>query len=343
MRIKAHWIILNKKLLLNVFLVKKNAISLQNTYLVYFVFFFYKKYRTLFISFFKRKNRRVFVKQRKLYFFNIRAVKTSKKFLMKSFVSFKKKTMLFKRQNALKSAYYKKIYRQYKKKRFTFFKKKTKHKRFSRKFLDLKKKFFFTLRNNRKLIQTLFLKNFLRQKMLTKFFKKFKHKTLLNKTLVFEFSLFNILIQSSFNFLKTDMDFLINRGFVFLNGINCKNPFKMLKLSDTLQLAINSNFYLYNNFSKNWIRRVVYKIRCRMNYKSGKVYDMYKKRGKHTPNWVLKSLFYQNSIPKYLEVSQQILTSMIIKWPQTTSEFNFVFLKFISFQNLPLYNWKRCA
>jgi len=321
--------------------LRKNSIDFRCIYVVYFVFFFFKKFKFIFINFFKKKNKRVFLKRRRYHFFNLKALKSSKNFLIKLFLSLKKKTILFKRQNALKSVYFRKIYRQYKKKWFNFFKKKRWKKRLNRKFLDFKKKFFFTLRNNRKLIQILFLKKFMRQKNITKFFNRFKHKSFLNKMMVFELSLFNTLLQSSFNFLKNDMHFLINNGFIFINGANCKNPFRMLKLSDVLQIAISPNFYIYNTFSKNWIRRVVYKIRCRMNYKSGKVYNMYKKRGTHTPNWILKTLFYQNSIPKYLEVSQQILTSIIIKWPQTITEFNSIYLKFISFQNLPLYNWKR--
>lgn len=251
--------------------------------------------------------------------------------------------MLFKRHNAIRLFYLKKIYKKYRFKWFKIFKNQKPKNRIGRKIFDFRRRSFFILKDNRGIIQTIFLKQFMKQNRITKFFSRFKHKSFLGKTLLFELSLFNIMVQTTFSFFKKDIHFFINKGFVFVNGFLHKNMFSTLKLGDRIQMTLNKQFYLYNVFSRYWIRKVVYKIKCRINHRAGKVYTEYKKKTKHTPNWILKSLFYQNKVPKYLEINYQVLTAVIVKWPLTVTEFNLTFLKFISYPNLPLYNWKRIA
>ena len=185
------------------------------------------------------------------------------------------------------------------------------------------------------------MRSFLRQKKITKFFNKFKHKTFIEKLLMFELSLINILVQSTFSLLKSDLHYLIDNKFIFLNGVLCKNYSKTLGVSDRLQIAINKNFYVYNIFSKNWLRKFIIKARKRLKYKANKVYNASKKRSYHTPKWVLRTMHYKNTMPKYLEISYQILTLIVIKWPNNTNDFNATCFKFVSYQNLSLYNWKR--
>ena len=90
----------------------------------------------------------------------------------------------------------------------------------------------------------------MKQNRITKFFSRFKHKTFLGKTLLFELSLFNIMVQTTFSFFKKDIYFFINNGFVFVNGFLCKNTFLTLKLGDRIQMTLSKQFYLYNVLSR---------------------------------------------------------------------------------------------
>jgi hypothetical protein len=69
--------------------------------------------------------------------------------------------------------------------------------------------------------------------------------------------------------------------------------------------------------------------------------DLYKQKSSRAPGWVEKIIFNKQIIPKYLEVDFFSLTSFIIRHPANYFENNFVFLKFLSYFNIRIYNWKK--
>ena len=278
----------------------------------------------------------------KLFFFKInfnllKLISSSKISNLKQYIRFKLKLSIFKKYNSLKFIYFHKTLNKFKTKSLYFYKKK---KRTSfPKFFDFKKRLFGLLKENRDILKVLFLNKFCKQKKVTKFIQKFKHKSIINKLLWFECSLFNILIQSNFITYKSDIYFFLKNGFIFVNGKVVTNMFYQVCIGDRVQLVISNMYYHYHRFVKLFLKKIIFKIKQKQKQK--KTFDLYKQRSRYIPFWILKVLFYKNSIPRYLEVDFQTLTTTMLFLPNRMYYFNFVFLKFISLFNFRLYNWKK--
>ncbi len=192
-------------------------------------------------------------------------------------------------------------------------------------------------------MKDLFFNKFVKQKKITKFLFNFK-KFNVNKLLFyFEFSLFNIIIQSNFLILKKDIFFFIKSGFVFVNGFCIKNKFFQLNIGDRLQILLNKNYYVYlRNFNK-LLKHLNNKIKLNIKKNFSKKKDFYKQKTQRTPDWIFKIFFSKQSIPKYLEVDFFTLTSVIIRKSNFYYEYNIIFYKFLSFFNIRLYNWKKLS
>lgn len=258
-------------------------------------------------------------------------------FFTKTFINFKLKVGFFKKFNKLRSFYFYKYWRLNKK--FKKIKLSLK-KNFSKNF-DLKKKIFFLLKENRSIISNLFFSKFTRQKKITFFLSKFKHFSIKKIVKFFEFSLFNILIQSHLLIFKKDIDFFFKNGFIFVNGIVVFNKFFFLNVGDRVQISISNQYYFFfRNFSKV-LKSFNYKIRLSMRKIFLKRKDFYKQKSNKTPAWVDKIIFSKQVIPKYLEVDFFTLTCVIIRNTNNFFENNLIFLKFLSYFNIRLYNWKK--
>ncbi len=169
----------------------------------------------------------------------------------------------------------------------------------------------------------------------------FKHFSIKKLVFFFEFSLFNILIQSHFLVFKKDIFFFLKNNLVFVNGVVVSNKFFFLKIGDCVQLILNNEYYYYfRNFNKI-LKSFNYKIRLNVRKLFLKKKDLYKQKSSRAPGWVEKIIFNKQIIPKYLEVDFFSLTSFIIRHPANYFENNFVFLKFLSYFNIRIYNWKK--
>jgi len=140
------------------------------------------------------------------------------------------------------------------------------------------------LRENRSILSTLFFSKFTRQKKITKFISIFKHFSIKKIIQFFEFSLFNILIQSHFFIFKKDVIFFLKNGFVFVNGKPVLNKFFFLNIGDRVQITLNSDYYFFfRNFSKV-LKSFNYKIRLSMRKIFLKKKDLYKQKSSRVPN-----------------------------------------------------------
>lgn len=271
------------------------------------------------------------------FFFFTNKFKDNFFFFNKTFVNFKLKVGFLKKFNKLRSFYFYKYWRLNKKL------KKNKVgliKNFSKNF-DLKKKIFFLLKENRSIISNLFFSKFTRQKKITSFLSKFRHFSIKKIIKFFEFSLFNILIQSHFLIFKVDVAYFLKNGFVFVNGQSVLNKFFLLSVGDRVQISLNNHYYLFfRNFNKI-LKAFNYKIRLSMRKIFLKRKDFYKQKSTRTPSWVDKVIFSKQVIPKYLEVDFFTLTCVLIRNVNSFYENNVVFLKFLSYFNIRLYNWKK--
>lgn len=130
----------------------------------------------------------------------------------------------------------------------------------------------------------MFFNKFVKQKKITKFLFNFK-KFNINKLLFyFEFSLFNVVMQSNFLILKKDVFFFINNGFVFVNGFCIKNKFFQLNIGDRLQILLNKNYYIYlRNFNK-LLKHLNNKIKLNIKKNFSKKKDFYKQKSQRTPD-----------------------------------------------------------
>jgi len=188
--------------------------------------------------------------------------------------------MFFKKNNKLKNIHFYKYSRVLKKFKL---KAEIKNKNFFKSF-DFKKKLFFFLKENRLLIKDLFFHKFVKQKTVTKFFfnlKKFNVNKLIN---FFEFSLFNIVIQSNFLIFKKDVLFFLKNDFIFVNGSCIKNNFYQIKVGDRVQIVLNKNYYFYlKNFNKI-LKNLTSKIKLNIRKNFSKKKDFYKQKSQRTPN-----------------------------------------------------------
>ena len=271
------------------------------------------------------------------FFFYFTKFKFDFFFFNKTYINFKMRAGFLKKFNKIKSVYFYKYWKLGKKFRL---KNKLLPKNFAKTF-DLKKRLFFILKENRAILKDLFFTRFIRQKKITGFISFFKHFPLKKIIQFFEFSLFNILIQSHFLVFKKDILFFLKNGLIFVNGAPILNKFFSLSVGDRVQLILNNDYFLFfRNFNKI-LKSFNYKIRLSVRKLFLKKKDLYKQKTTRTPQWVEKIIFNKQIIPKYLEVDFFTLTSVIIRYPNAIYENNFVFFKFLSYFNIRLYNWKK--
>jgi hypothetical protein len=69
----------------------------------------------------------------------------------------------------------------------------------------------------------------------------------------FEFSLFNILLRSSFFFNQRDVSFFLKNNFFFVNGQTLKNLNYIFNINDIFMMSLNKYYFFYYKFIINSI------------------------------------------------------------------------------------------
>ena len=155
-----------------------------------------------------------------------------------------------------------------------------------------------------------------------------------------ELRLFIFLNRVNFTLNLDDSHFLIENGFVFINGVVCYNPFFILNIYDRVQLINCNDEYIQHRFliSTNTTKK------ARMWFSIKKLSLTQGKHYKTQPNlrkkWPIKVLWNLVDVPKFVEIDFLTLTAIIIYKPASYIDY----FKFLKEDYKPeffrMYNWK---
>nr|QIB71989.1 ribosomal protein S4 [Gruberia lanceolata] len=213
--------------------------------------------------------------------------------------------------------------------------------RVSNKFIDLKHRQIMTIKSYRADLKYLF---FIKKKehYISKFCLKFKNKLYSNFNFLkyFELRLINVLLRVHFVHLLKDARFLIKNGFVLVNNKVVFNENYILKLGDKVNILFNKSFYvLYRECFSSSITRY-YRMWPYIFTNFRNMNNASKEKTKIIPYWVTKSLWSEESVPKYLEVDYITMSFFIIYEPKTILDiFPYYYLNF-KLNAVRLYNWR---
>jgi len=147
----------------------------------------------------------------------------------------------------------------------------------------------------------------------------------------FEFSLYNILLRSSFFFNQRDIFFFLKNNFLFVNGVNIKNVNHIFNTNDILMMSFNKYYFFYYKFVLNNI------------YNNSNISNYIFKKNKNNnlkknPLWLFNTFFVKEDVPNYIEIDFLTLSLKIIYKPFFFNEYNFMFFKLLNFYQKRLYN-----
>jgi ribosomal protein S4 len=208
------------------------------------------------------------------------------------------------------------------------------------KFVDLRHKSQKIFYNNRILFKNILFTKKLRQYQLTKIFSKIIKHSFLNTKLMFEFSLYNILIRAGFAITFDETFFLIKNNLVFVNGVLQTNPYFVVSQKDVVSLMLSKKHYAFHKNNLNKKLKLTFFLGYRIWRINRFKNNFYKQSSNRIPDWVNRLTFFYEDVPSYLEVDYSILACSIIKIPSKFSSHNFYFNKFINFFMMRQYNWK---
>ena len=229
--------------------------------------------------------------------------------------------------------------------KFTVLKKAMKLKRFIKKSrrkrpIFFKKSIFKSLIEGRQLIKLIFHKNNKGKRVLRSFISASAHTTFFERITKLELCLFNLILRSKFTTSIKDTLMWIKQGFILVNGITNVNPYSVLTLGDRLQFTISNRLFIYKKTYLQKTKKDIVKLKAKLWLKSRGKFNLFRKRSKLWPKWILRTTYYQTLIPNFLEVDYLTLTSVIIFLPKMIIEYNSVLWRYLNIYNFRLYNWK---
>lgn len=206
--------------------------------------------------------------------------------------------------------------------------------------IHFRKFFFKTLIEGRSLVKLVLRKKFKRKRALSNTISASTHTTFFTRLHKLEFNLFNLVLRSRFTTSLKDALLWIKEGLIFVNNVPTANPYLELKLGDRIQLALTNRYFLYKKtyFSKN--KKDVAKLRAKLWLKNKGKFNLFRKRSKHWPKWIMRTTYYKALVPNFLEVDYLTLTSVIVCLPKTIMEYDSVLWRYLNIYNFRLYNWK---
>lgn len=266
---------------------------------------FWKKENSLFKKKFK------FIKNYFYYFLKRYKFKKKKTFKLESYKSYLTNKFLLKKPNKMRK---------------------------KRRLIDLKKKLFYNILENRKIINFFMLKN-QKSKNVSKFIYKLNKKTNLFLYKQLHFLLFFIILSSKLSYSINDLRYLIANKFIYLNKIPISSYYVSLKKNDLIEFIITKYYLIYLIYKKNnlslSLRKYKWKKIRKLKYNFSNINKNRFFNSKYYKNFV----FYFFKISKCYEIDYYLLKILIIKDP-IFIVFNNWWKKFISFYLIKLYNWK---
>lgn len=302
-----------KKKILNLVLIRKRSL-------------FKRKYnfkRMLFRNNYKRIKKTINLRK-KFYFF--RNYKKKKLYLRRKL----RKLSFFKKTKSL-SFFSKNIIQ---------FKKKKRNRRKRRVFINVFRRFIKNLKINRELIKEIFFTKFTKQHKLTNFFKKFTRTRNTNVVLILQSFLYVVLLNCQLFKFKLDVFFFLKKFGVYVNGVPCFNPYKLLVTNDVVQLPVVDTFFYF--YKKQESMSIFFYIKYRKKY--NKIYAAknirWYYRSKKIPSWVYKLIYFNSDIPACYEIDYTILTIFVLNI-RNLHYSAFFFKKYISLCFIRMYNWRK--
>ncbi len=207
------------------------------------------------------------------------------------------------------------------------------------------KKFFFkTLLKTRKYLRRFFFFNTkVRQTKITKYISK--NSKIKSFTKNFELTIFNVLLRSHFCLFFKDALILINRGFIYLNGVPVTQYDTVLNYYDYLQLRICKHTYKYIRSSKKFLKKKLSLFRLSswkfFKQKFFRQQQQLKPLKRKTPKYLYLFFLFKLNLPKHLEVDYFTLTILVLKPLSTQLHTTYYLSKFFSYKLFSLYNFKK--
>lgn len=263
-----------------------------------------------------------------------------------SLISIKKKSGMLKKNNSVLLTSLKKTNKTYKfltskrYKKLTWGVKNERRNPMPTKSFTLNRRWFRVFFDNRNIFRTIFNIQNPRQFYLTRRIGNFSKMGALEFLQNLEFCLWHLLIRVGFSYSKNDSIYLIESGWIFINGNPCLNPNYIVKLGDYVQTPVSYKYTRYISSRRHYIFRkkgyIAYRLwRLHRNWD-----DLYKQKTTHIPKKTLNYIFFGNDIPSYIEIDLTINCFCIIIQPTRVDYFSFYYVKFVNLFLLPLYNWK---
>ena len=203
-----------------------------------------------------------------------------------------------------------------------------------------KKTFLKTLITNRNIFKLIFKQKLKKKKKITKLVSASAHLNFFQRLTNLELSLFNLILRCKFIFTVNDSFFLINSGFVFVNGKSVLNPLNQLSYSDRIQIPIFKNYFFFKNFFFLRIKKDIAKLKNKFWRKRCGYFNLFRKRSKRWPSWIFRTAYYNTCIPNYIEIDYISLTLVIVFLPKYIIEYQSIIWRYINICNYRLYNWK---
>ena len=208
-------------------------------------------------------------------------------------------------------------------------------------YLNLKSKNKHLLKWHRLAANNIFQSRF-RSHTLSNIFEKWgKSITYNNHSIFFDFEIMLqiFLIKIHFAHNLDDSHFLIENGYVFINGELCIDFNRKLKQWDRVQLINNYNNYaVYRFYASSILSKKIRLYHSYHKYKKS-IGKLYRTQGTSKKKWTYKLIWNMYDIPNYVEVDFQTHTAIVIYLPMSFANVSQLHYKFMYPRHARMLNW----
>lgn len=137
-----------------------------------------------------------------------------------------------------------------------------------------------------------------------------------------------------------EIDELIEKGGIYVNGCACPDPFYKPRIGDRIQLIVAStNFFRCHRLYASARRRALL-IRSNRWRQTRHYYFYLVRKLPWRSRWFFRNIHDRLDIPKYLEFDNSTQTIIILYHPYLISHFSGFFLNIIHWNFWNIYNWR---
>lgn len=177
---------------------------------------------------------------------------------------------------------------------------------------------------------------------MTRFCKELTSRSLSGFKFLYKFELYlvTLLLRARIVYTIIDAEFLINSGFIFINGIVCYDKHYKINKSDRIQVAFSKQLHLWHRECLSNIREDFKLLYPFVFARLKKRTLLYKMRKNLNGIWPLRTIWWKYDIPRYLEVDYTTMTIFVLYLPLSWKDmfpYNFFFYKIYSHK---CYNWR---